>query len=72
MKKMENDDRMDKEKFVKAAVNSGYCDKKTAEEYAASTGKREFDSDDFVGAYRFKSQFYGGRSHKNSYGSSVC
>ena len=41
---------MNKPEFVKCCHDGGYCDKKTAEEYAKN--KDEFTEDDLIAVYR--------------------
>lgn len=44
---------MNKEQFIKLAVQSGYGKEETAREYTEANGKAEYDTDDFIALYHW-------------------
>lgn len=42
---------MNKEQFIKAAVQSGYGSEEAAKEYIEAHDKSEYDTDDFIALY---------------------
>lgn len=44
---------MNKEQFIKLAVQSGYGKEETAREYTEANDKAEYDTDDFIALYHW-------------------